>query len=1518
MEKILSKLALVMTSAAMALGVGVAAFSNTYKEVRADSYTSTFTASEVPENGGTVLASTTDPAEATYTWTTDDGTYIAFDNGGIHTGSGSKNCSFQRFASASFNEALISSVVVNAKSNGSDPTVSVSIDGHSLGSNPLTSSYDDYNFSNTVSNYIGNVVVDLSMSSQKKNIYTSSIIVTYTLLNPKSITSLSAELIDSEHVYYATESVATSDIKLVVTYDDSSSDTITNGNGLTITSGNPLVSGENTIGISFTNAYGTETTSLVIKAQPEKVLDHYSIGGDLTKKNYYDGDDWDLSGLVLNAHYTSGLNELDPVEIGSVVDLHTAGDLTYTLSPTTALFGTRKLNIGAIQYLSTDVASVIINGIQVKEQKKFVKYTSATLEDGNYSLVYNGKAMNNIDCYTSSPNRRLDAIDVTINASKLIAPTDDIIFKITQVDDVNHYYTIQDASDKYVIHNGSGSNNYIAMKTITGDPTSIAEWTVEYDNVNETYEFVNVGYSSYKIKYNDASGGFFATYTSPGKLELYKEPVPYVKLESEKYDLGLGDEITVTATPINGATGIATIVVDDDSLINFTDNGDNTATISVKNGILNSGEVVVTATLNESSVSILLNISNAVELSSIAIKTSPKLNYVTGEDIDLSGLEVEATFSDAHKEDVTSSVEITDTSSIDTSIKGVHEVTVSYTYQELTRTTSFTITFSYPSITVGEAIAIIKPLEKQTPTAETYRVTGKVVDMEWNGNSTAGYANINIAAKYNEQDPEKIFQIYHALQGDKDTFNLIQVGAGIVVESKLQKFVKNSQDIYETTTNPEIVDFDLVVDKLVQTIFVKDKNKPQKTQYYVGDDVFDYSGLAVTVRYNNGDDDDLIKYDDNPSLFLETFEITNPDTSVAKAYAPVIITHKATGFTCSFNVSVSDVKVSSIKVTTNPTKTEYASGEEFDPTGIAVTLVYNNGKEEPLADYTLLSYRTPSQDGKVYEGDTNVTVIYNNNNNITAKIAITVAEKYVLNITASISEGWNDDTYDIGGTFNTRSLVILVNYNDGTFDKYTNKNSDFSLFNIETPDMSTGGDKEVKITLKGTSHSTTVTIHVKGIEELYIDHLPYRTTYRVGDELDFNGLELSALYNNSDVEEVSPTWDSVTITGDTSVDGPDQDITFTYKGKSASYQIDVWMTDEGMETLISSEITKLRANYLEDEYTSENWVKVKKIIDDTEDVLSEFDPRNEGEHYSSDVMSWINDAIEEINKIPVKSLDKITISGPTKTSYVIGEKLDISGLVVTAHYEDGSTKTIESGKYSLSEVDMSTTGEKTIIVTYGNKSASFTITVNESAQPLEKTLESISLSGAIKNSYVVGEELDTSGLVVTATYSDQSSAKVTGWTVSGYDKNVIGEQTVTISYTEGTVTKTVTFTVTVNEKEVDPKVEETREAAIGEYLDFFDSIDLSGYSEEVIAQFNALKTEALAALGNAATEEEIATILANAKAALNSLLEANPKVTPTNNTNLGLILGLSIGGGALLVAGAVGLVLFLKKKKKVA
>ena len=86
--------------------------------------------------------------------------------------------------------------------------------------------------------------------------------------------------------------------------------------------------------------------------------------------------------------------------------------------------------------------------------------------------------------------------------------------------------------------------------------------------------------------------------------------------------------------------------------------------------------------------------------------------------------------------------------------------------------------------------------------------------------------------------------------------------------------------------------------------------------------------------------------------------------------------------------------------------------------------------------------------------------------------------------------------------------------------------------------------------------------------------------------------------------------------------------------------------------------------------------------------------------------------------------------------------------------------------------------------------------LNEKYSP-EPTLESISTEGPEKTEYAIGEELDLTGLKVTAHYSDGSSEEIAAeeCEISGFDSGTAGEKVVTVSYGE----KTTEFTVVVNE-----------------------------------------------------------------------------------------------------------------------
>lgn len=58
---------------------------------------------------------------------------------------------------------------------------------------------------------------------------------------------------------------------------------------------------------------------------------------------------------------------------------------------------------------------------------------------------------------------------------------------------------------------------------------------------------------------------------------------------------------------------------------------------------------------------------------------------------------------------------------------------------------------------------------------------------------------------------------------------------------------------------------------------------------------------------------------------------------------------------CGGKEQVIDVEeITSIKITTAPTTTVYVSGNNFDPSGMVVTAVYNTGKTETISEYSIV------------------------------------------------------------------------------------------------------------------------------------------------------------------------------------------------------------------------------------------------------------------------------------------------------------------------------------------------------------------------------------------------------------------------------------------------------------------------------------------------------------------------------------------------------------------------------------
>lgn len=156
---------------------------------------------------------------------------------------------------------------------------------------------------------------------------------------------------------------------------------------------------------------------------------------------------------------------------------------------------------------------------------------------------------------------------------------------------------------------------------------------------------------------------------------------------------------------------------------------------------------------------------------------------------------------------------------------------------------------------------------------------------------------------------------------------------------------------------------------------------------------------------------------------------------------------------------------------------------------------------------------------------------------------------------------------------------------------------------------------------------------------------------------------------------------------------------------------------------------------------------------------------------------------------------------PTKTSYLAGDSFNSAGMVVTASYGTKQTvlTTAEVSGYSVSP-SVLTDGTTSVTITYSEGGETCTTTL---AVTVTHRLSAIAVTTKPnKLTYEYGDTLATTGMVVTASYSDSQTKTVTSYSCSPTTFSTVGNQVVTVSYTENGVTQTATFNITVNRKSV--------------------------------------------------------------------------------------------------------------------
>lgn len=690
----------------------------------------------------------------------------------------------------------------------------------------------------------------------------------------------------------------------------------------------------------------------------------------------------------------------------------------------------------------------------------------------------------------------------------------------------------------------------------------------------------------------------------------------------------------------------------------------------------------------------------------------------------------------------------------------------------------------------------------------------------------------------------------------------------------------------------QAVSYEKFVDKYVTGITVS--KMPNKTTYYQGE-LFDGTGLVVSQTYNDGTSEATTDYE------LSGFDSSSAGTKT--------ITVTASGKTTTFEISVSEASITAISVTTMPSKVNYHIGKEFDSTGIVVTATASDGNTIDVTKdctYSGFDSSSPKQceiavhyssstcafeitimqperisniestSGIYFVGDTTevkvtgITVEYSDgseriesgyvveNKVLSESGTIPISVKYfnvigVVNVSVYSSlllhigsPNYEDVTANFDPSTNTLTISGTGKLTDSLSDNLENINIPNNLYTRCTTLFFEDGITEVVGSFGGDFKSLTDINFPNTITYIDTDSFPIFLGTRLEIPASVSTIYSDAFKSCPNLTEII-FHEGLEEIGEGSFEGcnslknivfPESlwaldyafsDITLDYieiGRKNIAFDSNIRVPDCKNLTIRGGDIDQIfYTNSLENltlkknvvfsrtsvfskcsalkSATIENGITVipEECFKDTQlaNVSIPTSVASIGENaFKTSVTTNItlNKKTNEISGSPWGATGTITwlilatrieVSHmPTKTRYFVGEPFDTTGLVITVYYAD-NTSTQATG-YTLSSPDMSVYGNKTVTVTFDEKTVDFSILVVDISGIEVKTMP-------VKTEYPKGDVFDTTGLSILVKYTDGTSETITtGFEVSGFDSSSVGEKTITVTCkTHATTFKVIVY-----------------------------------------------------------------------------------------------------------------------------
>lgn len=188
-----------------------------------------------------------------------------------------------------------------------------------------------------------------------------------------------------------------------------------------------------------------------------------------------------------------------------------------------------------------------------------------------------------------------------------------------------------------------------------------------------------------------------------------------------------------------------------------------------------------------------------------------------------------------------------------------------------------------------------------------------------------------------------------------------------------------------------------------------------------------------------------------------------------------------------------------IEITSEPNKTTYIQGQNFDSTGMQVTATYNSGKTAIINKYSIPNGQN------LTVGMTSVKIVYTENGvskEVEQPITVTLKQPINIRVKENVKK-----VYIVGEKLDKTNMCVEIEYDDGSIEQVTN-------YEVDTETSLSRADKTRTITYKEGNTTLEAEIDVPvlpaEIQKISIKQYPDDVNYVVGQKILFKWINITS------------------------------------------------------------------------------------------------------------------------------------------------------------------------------------------------------------------------------------------------------------------------------------------------------------------------------------------------------------------------------------------------------------------------